>query len=197
MERRQDLVPWDWDNYYLGQNNSGKWRDQLHQLCLLQTQIHVLFLPELWLHLEKNKIKYINTVNEQGSSLACAWVPSTTWGRVSLGQCLLSDGSIDLVKSHHQKSRFFNKLLKAFIPQGETKENQMTRISSCRMFWLSELNRDLLCSGEAGGANFTFCSLVSAQSLLCPWADRSRALQVPQAHTHTHMLYFSQCPCMA
>lgn len=81
------------------------------------------------------------------------WVLSTALGgggMVKLGQGLLMDDSTDLVKPHHQKSRFSNKLLQAFIPKEETKENQMTRISNCRMFWLSNLNRDILCNGEAG-----------------------------------------------
>ena len=136
---------------YLGQSNSENWRDQPRQLCLLQTQINALSLPELWLHLEK--ILLIE-VKGQGHYLRCVWVLWTApGGVVSFGQCLLIDDSMDLVKPHHQKSRFFNKLLKAFIPK-ETKENQMTIISNCKMFWSSNLNRNILCNGEAGWCQF-------------------------------------------
>lgn len=151
IDRWQSSVSWHWENDYLGQNNSGNRRDQPSQLCLLQTQINALSLSELQLLLEKKYYKY----SVEAGPLRCVWVLCTALGGVvNFGQCLLMDDSIALVRPHHQRSRFFNKLLKAFVPKEETKENQMTIISNCKMFWLSNFNRNILCNGEAGWCQF-------------------------------------------
>ena len=85
----QNLVPWSCD-YYLGQNNSGKWRDQLYQFCLLQTQIYVFFIFNLSSGYIQEKSKYND---KKGFSLGCVW-DSNIRGSLKL-QSMFADWWLD------------------------------------------------------------------------------------------------------